>query len=1354
MEEPFKGSLFSADFVTDTISSVAEWPGLNDEWLQAKKSQLISIFHEFPLDQSPNEAQTEDDLIWPVLEALGWDAGLRQQNLSSKGRDDVPDGLLFENNFEKRRANSFEDEWRRYEFGLAIVESKRWARPLDRRSGRRGEETAPSTQMLRYLRRVDDITSGALRWGILTNGYQWRLYYQGARSVSEQFFELNLGHILGIIPSGADLNELSDFETGHYLRVFFLVFRQLAFVPSATETETFHQRAISEAKFYEERVASNLSVRVFERAFPELATAIAKAAPSGTHDEIRQAALVLLYRLLFIFYAEDRNLLPVRDSRYDDYGLRDRVRLDVGRRKDQDDTFSETQSRYWSAICDLCDAIDVGDASIGLPPYNGGLFYSKKTPILTEIKISDSVMSGVVDVMSFELSPTGRQYINYRDLSVQQLGSIYERLLEYEISEVNGEIEIQPNIFARRTSGSYYTPDDLVNLVISESVEPLILNLQNEFEDEAVRLEAAGLSEDRVIGSLKRKDVAERILDLKICDPAMGSGHFLVSLVDFISDRVITAMADAEALVEHYVSPLLGRIDTVRNTIIVNADERGWAVDAEQLDDRHIIRRMVLKRCVYGVDQNPMAVELAKVSLWLHTFTVGAPLSFLDHHLRCGNSLFGCWVHDGIQIATRYGSPLLVHGPVSRATRAASAMQIIEGLTDVEIAEAHRSLDIYNEVQAMTEPLNAFLSFAHGLQWLDLRGQDNLSALTSFFDGQFGDPIEIGRGTAPKNTGQTDYENFTAILGEVSKYVSSQKFFNWQVQFPGVWTDWDNQNRKGGFDAVIGNPPWDRIKMQKVEWFKARKPEIALATRASDRNAMIAELQANNEPLAEHFEEARDHSERATKVARSVGDYPLLSSGDVNLYSLFIERSMALIKPGGLVGLIVPSGIASDKTAAKFFKQVSTNGRLKSLFDFENRRTSYDRPKYFPDVDSRFKFCVFVAGRNSVSRPAQCAFFLQDVCELANPERRLEMSAEDFALVNPNTGTAPVFASRQDAEITTKAYRKLPILFRHEGGKTKKTWPLSYFRLFDMTNDSSKFKTKRELEEELGAYPVGKNRFSNTEGEWLPLYEGKMIQAFDHRAASVLINPTNLHRPAQSVAATAEEHIDPDWLPAPQYWVSAKECNWRPKDKWALGFKEITSPTNMRTFIAAILPTVGFGNKVPLLKSDEDVRDEWLLAANFNAIIFDFLVRQKIQGQTLNLYIVEQLPVVPPEVYETFELGGSPAKNVIRDIVLELVYTSNDLSGFAKHLGHFEVDGSLGLPFKWDAARRLRLFAKLNAIFFIIYGITNRETVRYIFSTFTSLQRQELQEHGEYVSEKFCLLYLNSILAGDLSADF
>ena len=140
MEEPFKGSLFSADFVTETISSVAEWPGLNDEWLQAKKSQLISIFHEFPLDQSPNEAQTEDDLIWPVLEALGWDAGLRQQNLSSKGRDDVPDGLLFENNFEKRRANSFEDEWRRYEFGLAIVESKRWARPLDRRSGRRGEE--------------------------------------------------------------------------------------------------------------------------------------------------------------------------------------------------------------------------------------------------------------------------------------------------------------------------------------------------------------------------------------------------------------------------------------------------------------------------------------------------------------------------------------------------------------------------------------------------------------------------------------------------------------------------------------------------------------------------------------------------------------------------------------------------------------------------------------------------------------------------------------------------------------------------------------------------------------------------------------------------------------------------------------------------------------------------------------------------------------------------------------------------------------------------------------------------------------------------------------------------------------
>ena len=168
------------------------------------------------------------------------------------------------------------------------------------------------------------------------------------------------------------------------------------------------------------------------------------------------------------------------------------------------------------------------------------------------------------------------------------------------------------------------------------------------------------------MGRLKRLDPAEELLELKVCDPAMGSGHFLVNLVDYLADRVIEAMAEAEALVEGYLSPLVERIDGIRNTIMDNAEDRGWTFDPAQLDDRHIVRRMVLKRCVYGVDKNPMAVELAKVSLWLHTFTVGAPLSFLDHHLRCGDSLFGTWVEPAIR-RTEEKSSLFLRGPLAQS---------------------------------------------------------------------------------------------------------------------------------------------------------------------------------------------------------------------------------------------------------------------------------------------------------------------------------------------------------------------------------------------------------------------------------------------------------------------------------------------------------------------------------------------------------------------------------------------------------------------------------------------------------------------------------------------------------------
>ena len=1339
MRRLFEGSLFAEDFLSEAINELRDWRGVADEELADLEAALRGLFSRFPTGLSPNESQTEDDLIWPVLARLGWTASLRQQNLSPHGRQDVPDGLLFADDASKDRANRFAEEWRRYDHGLALVESKRWLRPLDRRSGRRGEESAPSTQMLRYLRRIDDLTTGKLRWGILTNGARWRLYYAGARSVAEQFFELDLAAVLGI--TGDDRDAIPADARRHWLKVFWLVFGRHAFRPDAADERTFHERALDEGRFYQERVAGSLSALVFENVFPDLVRALAEADTEAALPEVRDAALVLLYRLLFVLYAEDRDLLPVRDRRYDDYALRDRVRGDVGRRKDRGDVFSATAARYWSAFDDLCRAIDAGDASIGLPPYNGGLFDRARTPLLSRVRLGDAVMAEVIDALSFERHAFGRRYINYRDLGVQQLGSIYERLLEREVVHEDGDVVVRPNVFARKDSGSYYTPDDLVDLIVRETVEPLADARMEAFAAKAEDLASSKVPEDRRMGRLKRLDPAEKLLELKVCDPAMGSGHFLVNLVDYLADRVIEAMAEAEASVDGYLSPLVERIDGIRNTIMDNAEDRRWTFDPAQLDDRHIVRRMVLKRCVYGVDKNPMAVELAKVSLWLHTFTVGAPLSFLDHHLRCGDSLFGAWVKPAIRWAEKRNS-LFLRGPLKRATRAAAPMQIIEGLTDAEIAEAHRSADIFAEVSEMTAPLHAFMSLLHAFDWLGIRKREVKAAFFKWLDGVFGDQIEIAQGEQPDSS-----DADLTLLKDALGLVAGERFLNWQVAFPGVWSDWEAPELTGGFDAVIGNPPWDRMKLQQVEWFASRRPEIAMAPRAADRKRMIAELQKAKDPLAGDFRLASERAGAGARVARTSGDYPLLARGDLNLYSLFVERAMTLVKPDGMVGLLVPSGIASDKMAAPFFKSVATEGRLKALYDFENKKV------FFPDVHASFKFCVFVASPRRLPEPAQCACYLHAVSEVEDPERCFPLSAADFARVNPNTGTAPIFRSRRDAELTTAIYDRLPVLVDRSSGEEVKAWPVKYSTMFHMTNHSSLFRTRSELEEKEGAWPVGGNRFQSPSGEWVPLYEGKMVQAFDHRAASIVINPKNLHRPAQPKPTAPEQHRDPSWLPDPRYWVSASECGWSTHSGWVVGFKEITAPTNVRTFIAALLPAVGFGNKVPVLKPETQDRREWLLVANLNAMVFDFATRQKVQGQTLNLFILEQLPVVPPGRYRQVSFGAKTAEEIVREAVLELTYTAHDMVPFARAMGHQDGRGEVLPPFRWDADRRLNLRAKLDALYFHLYGVTDRDDIRYIYSTFPIVERDEKAEYGAYRSRDLCLAWTSALNGGDPDAE-
>ena len=336
---------------------------------------------------------------------------------------------------------------------------------------------------------------------------------------------------------------------------------------------------------------------------------------------------------------------------------------------------------------------------------------------------------------------------------------------------------------------------------------------------------------------------------------------------------------------------------------------------------------------------------------------------------------------------------------------------------------------------------------------------------------------------------------------------------------------------------MIGNPPWDRIKLQEVEWFATRSPALALAPTAAARRRGIARLRKQGSPLAAAFDAAKARADTLGKLVRGSGHYPLLGGGDINLYSLFVERAMHLIKPDGLVGLLTPSGIYADKTAARFFKTVSTNGRVSGLFDFENRKI------FFKDVHASFKFVALIfGGEQRQFEQTDCAFFLHDTATIKNDRQRcFPLTADDFTRVNPNTGTAPVFRTRRDADITRRIYQRHPVLVDRSDGQERKTWPVRYLRMFDMTNDSHLFRTAAQLEA-AGFYPVQGNRWKRGDELYLPLYQGRMIHQFDHRANSVRVNPESTHNPYLSEEVSETQHADPAFLPQSQYWCTGTGC--------------------------------------------------------------------------------------------------------------------------------------------------------------------------------------------------------------------
>ena len=450
---------------------------------------------------------------------------------------------------------------------------------------------------------------------------------------------------------------------------------------------------------------------------------------------------------------------------------------------------------------------------------------------------------------------------------------------------------------------------------------------------------------------------------------------------------------------------------------------------------------------------------------------------------------------------------------------------------------------------------------------------------------------------------------------------------------------------------------------------------------------------------------------------------------------------MGLVKPDGFVGLLTPSGIYADEPSAEFFQSVSTNGRVAALFDFENRKI------FFKDVHASFKFCVLIyGGVERLFDETECAFFLHDTETIEDRDRCFVLAPSDFARVNPNTGTAPVFRTRKDADLTRQMYERHPVLVNRSDRAEVMAWPIRHSRgMFNLTSNSSLFRTAEQLKEE-GFYPVDSNRWKQKNELYIPHYQGRMIHQFDHRRNSVGVNPESTHNPYVNIQVTQEQHADPNFYPRPQYWVPARAVEAAvPESRgWSLGFRDVARTTDVRTMIASVMPWVGSDLAIRLIlpiDSETSGIDIGLLLANFNSIAFDYVVRQKVQGTHVSWYIVEQLPVIAPEDYDQ-RFGDTTARDLTRDHVLRLTYTAHDMAPFARDLGYN------GPPFPWDEEERRHLRARLDALYFHLYGLS-REDADYILSTFPIVRREDQAAFGTYRTRDLVLAYMSALSAGD-----
>lgn len=1010
-----------------------------------------------------------------------------------------------------------------------------------------------------------------------------------------------------------------------------------------------------------------------------------------TPDAYFQELLRLVYRLIFLLTAEERSVLhpdgadPTARARYEaGYGLR-RLR-DRSVRRSAHDRFSD----LWDGFRIVLRGVARGEPRLALPAL-GGLFSEDQCPSLDAAKLENRSLLAAVFRLSWLREASGLSRVNWRDMGPEELGSVYESLLELvpRIPEDGRGFSFAEGADtkgnARKTTGSYYTPDSLVQVLLDSALEPVVQQTV----------------------AANPQDPVSALLSLSIVDPACGSGHFLLAAARRLAGHVARHQANGTPSAAQY---------------------------------RHALRQVV-SRCVFGVDLNPMAVELGRVSLWMEAVEPGRPLSFLDSHVQVGNALLGTTPE-----LMAKGIPDAAWEPIEGDDRKTASLlkkrnkAAAEGQRGLESLWARKGDDeaaaVVNAVREIDDAPDADLPdvAAKEKSWEELQASAAYRHQRFVADawcaafvwpkpqlperkaGKGGDgdvppvvaaaptndlwrQLRDGQGAPPLVTIET-----------VEQLAMQYRFFHWHLQFPQVFA-------KGGFDVVLGNPPWERVKLQEQEFFASRHDQIANAPNAAARKKLIAALSEKDPQLWNEWCEASRQADGESHLVRDSGRYPLCGKGDVNTYAIFAEHNLNAIGSLGRAGFVVPSGIATDDTTKEYFGTLAQAGRLSSLFDFRNH------DGLFYDVGHRrFKFCLLtVLGRLARGSSARLVFFAESAAELREPDRQFTLSPADIALLNPNTRTCSTFRSRRDADINLAIYRRVGVLWREDDEKGN-PWGLRFMAMLHMANDSGLFRAHGELDA---------NR------QYLPLVEAKMVHHFDHRYGDYADKPAG-SLDTQLPDVPVERLGDPTYSPTARYAVPASEVGARLADRWTrgwlVGWRDICRSTDERTVIASLIPRAGVGDKFLLMMASVEPALVACLYGSLCSFALDYTARQKVGGTSLKYFTMRQLPVLAPETYETGAAWcpSSLLREWLLPRVLELTYTAWDVEPFARDVGY---DGP---PFRWDPEHRFLLRAELDAAFFHLYGIS-RHDADYILETFPIVRKNDEKVYREYRTKRVIL---------------